>query len=65
MPAPLSRPARRTTLYLFEEDCAQLERRYGRGWTEQVRLMVERNCREYEARQVELAHQLGDPPKYY
>lgn len=47
MPAALSRQARRITLYLFEDDCQNLESRYGRGWTEQVRLMVEKNCKEW------------------
>ena len=44
MPPALSRPARRVVLSLYEEDCAQLEQRYGRGWTGQVRLMVQKNC---------------------
>jgi hypothetical protein len=47
MPAPLPRPSRRTQITLYEADCKQLEQRYGRGWTEQVRLLVERNCKEY------------------
>lgn len=53
MPAPLSREARRITLYLFEDDCQQFEARYGRGWTEQVRLLVEKNCKEYRRLQAE------------
>ena len=44
MPPALSRPARRVILSLYEEDCLQLEQRYGRGWTGQVRLMVQSNC---------------------
>lgn len=47
MPAPLSRPARRITLYLWEDDCKQLEHRYGWGWSEQVRIMVQKNCEEW------------------
>ena len=47
MPAPLSKPSRKVQITLYESDCKQLEHRYGRGWTEQVRLLVERNCKEY------------------
>lgn len=47
MPSPLTEPGRRVTLNLFEADCALLERRYGWGWTEQVRLLVRQNCRDY------------------
>ena len=54
MPAPLSRTRRRVTLNLFEEDCAQLEARYGYGWTEQVRLLVEKNCKEWKAAKAQL-----------
>jgi hypothetical protein len=44
MPAPLSRQYRRVMINLNEEDCLQLELRYGRGWTGQVRLLVQSNC---------------------
>lgn len=54
MPAPLARRARRVTLYLFEDDCQQFERRYGRGWTEQVRLLVEKNCKEWARTKTDL-----------
>lgn len=47
MPPPLTKPFRRLSISLYEDDCIQLERRYGRGWAEQVRILVERNCKEY------------------
>lgn len=59
MPAPLPKPARRVTLYLFEADCQQFERRYGRGWTEQVRLLVEKNCRDWQRAHDEIDAILG------
>ena len=38
MPNPgSSRPLRRVTLNLYEEDCAALEREHGYGWTSHVR----------------------------
>lgn len=43
MPPKSERPLRRMTLNLYESDCAALERRYGRGWTEKVRDMVSRH----------------------
>lgn len=44
---PLPRQTRRVSVVLFADDVAQLERRYGRGWSEQIRLLIERNCKEY------------------
>lgn len=40
MPPRSPEPLRRITLNLFEADCAAMERRYGHGWTEQLRNMV-------------------------
>lgn len=54
MPPSLGRPTRRVTMHLFADDVAQMERRYGRGWTEQVRLMVANNCKQYLAFRSEL-----------
>lgn len=60
MPPALPRPARRVNLYLYSADCEQLERRYGRGWTEQVRLMVEKNCHEYTRGKTEIDRIMED-----
>ena len=54
MPPPADRPLRKVTLNLFADDVAQLERRYGRGWTEQVRRVVEENCDRYRHFQAQL-----------
>lgn len=54
MPRTLGRPVRRVTIVLFEADAMLLERRYGRGWTEQIRRMVQENCTEYRRRKNEL-----------
>lgn len=45
MPAPADKPLRRCNLYLYEEDVAWLQRRYGHGWSEHVRNAV-RNLRQ-------------------
>jgi hypothetical protein len=65
MPAPLSKPSRRTQVTLYEADCQQLERRYGRGWTEQVRLLVEKNCKEYLRHKSEMDTLIKLEPKEY
>lgn len=45
MPAPSDKPLRKCTLNLFAEDVEFLERRYGPGWTEQVRRAIEQQVR--------------------
>ncbi len=45
MPPRSPEPLRRITLNLFEADCVSMERRYGRGWSEQVREMVRKHIR--------------------
>lgn len=50
----LSAPSRCVTINLFASDVVLMERRYGRGWTEQVRRLVAENCREYRRRKDEL-----------
>lgn len=47
MNAPLGAPTRRVTIVLYADDCAQLERRFGRGWTEQVRRLVRIDCKSW------------------
>lgn len=47
MPAASDIPLRRCQINLFAEDVECLEARYGRGWTEQVRILVKKNCDEY------------------
>lgn len=54
MPRSLGRTVRRVTIVLFEADAALMERRYGRGWTEQVRRMVHDNCASYRRKKDEL-----------
>lgn len=51
---PLPEPYRRCQINLFDRDVAQLEARYGRGWSEQVRLLVRKNCEEYRRAKDEL-----------
>lgn len=45
MPPRSPEPLRRITLNLFEADCVSMERRYGHGWTERVREMVQKHVR--------------------
>lgn len=40
MPKESDLPLRKVTLNLFQSDVAEMERIYGRGWTEQVRELV-------------------------
>ena len=49
MPAPSDKPLRRVSMHLFADDVALLERRYGRGWSEQVRLLVERDNKNWRS----------------
>lgn len=46
MPAPLDEPITPCKINLFANDKAWLERRYGRGWTEQVRAWVRTKIKE-------------------
>lgn len=47
MPPKSEAPLRKVTLNLFDADCAAMESRYGRGWTERVRELVQWHIREY------------------
>lgn len=47
MPPPLGEPTRRVTIVFFASDVEQMERRYGQGWTEQVRLLLRKNCKQH------------------
>ncbi len=47
MTAPLSEPTTRVTAVLFTADVELMRRRYGHGWTEQLRRMVREDCKEY------------------
>lgn len=47
MPRPLTEPLCKVTLNLFLADRIALKRRYGQGWTEQVRLIVHDNVRAH------------------
>lgn len=49
MPAPSDSPLRRINLNLYEADALGMERRYGRGWTEQVRNLVRKHMEEYRS----------------
>lgn len=51
MPAPADEPLTRCNLNLFTADKEWLEKRFGRGWTEQVRKLVHdfRKERQMEA----------------
>lgn len=40
MPKESDEPLRKCTLNLFRKDVVELERLYGRGWTEKVRELV-------------------------
>lgn len=46
MPAPADEPLTRTNLNLFTADKEWLEKRFGRGWTEQVRNWVRQQIKE-------------------
>jgi hypothetical protein len=55
MPNPgSSRPLRRVTLNLYEEDCVALEREHGYGWTGRVRETIHESVRKPRV----------DPPVY-
>lgn len=40
MPPRSPEPLRRVTLNLFDSDCLLMERRYGHGWSERLRLLL-------------------------
>ena len=40
MPIHADAPLRKVTLNLYDSDCAAMEKRYGRGWSEKVRQLV-------------------------
>lgn len=54
MPPSLGQPLTRITLHLFAKDAELLRRRYGQGWTAQVRRMVAENCKEYRRHRAKL-----------
>ncbi len=54
MPPRSDRPLIKVSFNLFLEDVKLLQERYGQGWTEQVRLLVQRNNREYLIYQQEM-----------
>lgn len=49
MPAPSDEPLRKVTLLLFASDVDGFQRRYGRGWTEQIRLLVRKDMKAYNS----------------
>lgn len=46
MPPRSPEPLRRVTIYMFETDCAYMERRHGWGWTEKVRDLLRSHVRQ-------------------
>lgn len=62
MPPPLAARTRRATVVFFAEDVELLERRYGHGWTEQVRRLVHEDCKQYRIykRTLEEVYRDGD-----
>jgi len=50
MPPPLSRPSTKVNLLLFDDDIEEMRRIYGRGWTAEVRRLVEAHVREHKER---------------
>jgi hypothetical protein len=40
LPAPSAYPLRRLNINLYDADCREMERLYGRGWSEKVRALV-------------------------
>jgi hypothetical protein len=40
MPPRSPEPLQKVTFNLFAKDCEAMERRYGHGWSERIRLMV-------------------------
>lgn len=52
MPAPADEPLAKCWLNLYAKDKAWLYRRYGNGWSEQVRRLVREHIRDIEQPQV-------------
>jgi len=48
-------PLRKCTLNLFDKDCDAMARRYGHGWSEEVRNLVRRRLKQLEV--MTLAHE--------
>lgn len=51
MPPPSDEALTRCNLNLFTADKEWLEKRFGRGWTEQVRNLVRRHIQERESKE--------------
>lgn len=49
MPNAAEEALQKVTLNLFRKDVEGMERRYGRGWTEQVRLLVRGSMNSYHS----------------
>lgn len=49
MPAPADEPLSRAFINLYAKDKSWLYRRYGHGWSEQVRLLVRKHIRDSDA----------------
>ena len=43
MPPPSDRPLRKTTMLFFADNVEELQRRYGNGWTTEIREIVDRH----------------------
>jgi hypothetical protein len=48
MPIHPDSPLKKITLNLYEADVAEMEHRYGRGWSEQVRRLVNQHLKNKE-----------------
>lgn len=46
MPPRSPEPLRKVTFNLFDADCDAMERRYGHGWSERIRLMVREHLKK-------------------
>lgn len=51
MPAPADEPLERCFIRLYAADKAWLYRRYGHGWSENVRKLVRRHIKDLDAPQ--------------
>lgn len=61
MPPSLGARTIRITVVLLTDDVELMRRRYGHGWTQQIRKMVHENCRAYRQHKSELDHLLEAP----
>lgn len=59
MPAKSDEPLQKITLNLYELDVSTLEAYYGRGWSEQVRLVVHEHAFKLSA-YAKVKQKLGD-----